>query len=733
MHAKFDEGEFAKEKEVVLKELRMDEDNPSRRTMTLLWQNAYRVHPYRHPVIGYSPLVKALSREETVRYYRERYLPNNMVLVVVGDIEAGEVLKSVEERFEPFERGVFPPEPLFREPPQLGLRELREETSVQMAHLAMAYHTVELSDQEMYPLDVLAILLGAGESSRLVRVLQKEKELVFSIGAFHESPRDPGLFIISALLDEKRIPDTLQAIRQEIEKVKRGSVSKEELKKAKRRVLSAYYFGRETIQSQAGDLAENEIFASDPLFSERYVEGIESVEAHDLKRVAERYLREENGTVVTLVPRVPLKTLEAKKPEAMKSQKIEKRTLPNGIRVLLQKEATHPTVSLGVAHLGGLLFEDADHEGISNFLSDMLTKGTATHDEKKISEWVDSHGAVLSPFSGQNSFGLRLKVLKEDAVESLHFLKEMMVDSIFPDDEMEKERRQVLAALKSENDQIFRVGGRLLRQTLYTRHPYRFHPLGRSETISKLSREEILRYYQKLFSPERMVVTVFGDIDVERMAQEIEKEFSALPPHPVKGPHIPPEPPLQVPRLVTQRLPKEQALLLVGFHGISLLDKDYYSFEVLTGVLSGGGGKLYFEIRDKEGQAYTLGAYPVWGLDPGYYVFYVATTEEELPRVQEKLLAEIEALRHTPIPDEEIERAKESLIGLQKLSLETPEALSFQVALDELYGLGYSHYQAYEEKIRSVTAQDLKRIASTYFDPQKKTVVLILPQGTQEK
>lgn len=733
MHAKFDEGEFAKEKEVVLKEVRLNHDSPARRTADLLWQNAYQVHPYRHPVIGYESLLKNLTREETVRYYRERYLPNNMVLAIVGDIRSSEALKFIEEHFGPFERGRLSPEPLVREPVQVGVREVREEAEIQIAHLVMGYHTVDFSDKAMYPLDLLAILLGEGESSRLVRVLQKEKELVFSIGTSHYSPKDPGLFTISALLEENKIPEALKAIREEIEKMKHSPVSKKELKKAKRGVLSHYYFGRETIQSQAGELAENEILASDPLFSERYVEGIESVEAEDIQRVAEAYLGDENLTRVTLAPQSPPKTAEGAEPESSQGKPIERHLLPNGLRLLLQKETTQPTVSIGIAHLGGLLFEDADHEGISNFLSQMLIKGTATKDEKEISEWIDGHGALLSPFSGQNSFGLRLKVLKEDAVEGLHLLKELMFDSTFPKEQLEKERKQILTALRVEQDQIFKVGGRLLRKTLYTSHPYRFHPLGTEKTISRLSREDLVAFYQRLLSSERMVVTVFGDIEVEKIVEEVQKAFLRFPARSGKRPQLPLEPPLEEPRFVTERLPKEQAVVLVGFHGISLLDKDYYVFEVLTNILSGGGGKLHFEIRDKGGQAYTLGAYPVWGLDPGHYVFYVATTEQELPSVQEKLLAEIEVLRDTPIPSEEIQRAKESLIGLQKLSLETPEDLSFQVALDELYGLGHLHYLDYEEKIRSVTAEDLQRVASTYFEPQKKAVILLLPQEAQKK
>jgi len=734
MHARLDASEFEKEKEVIRGEIRLNQDNPFRRLSDLLWQNAYHNHPYRYPVIGYESLLKKLTDEELVHYYHEKYVANNTILVLVGDFETQEALEAVQKHFRQFERRSLPPAPQWSEPMPSGTRKIREEAPVQLAHLAMGYYTVSVTDKDMYPLDVLAILLGEGENSRLTELLQKKQQLVYAVESSHYTPLDPGLFTITAVLEEEKIPAVLSTIRREIEKIKQDGVGGEELEKAKQHVLSSYYFGQETVQSQANDLAENEAFGLDPLFSKQYVKAIASVTPEEVKRVATQYLTEKNLTLVTLVPEAPREKKEDQKPTPAKAPgNIEKLTLPNGVRVLLQKDTAQPTVSLGVALLGGLRFEVETSEGISNFVSRMLPKGTTARSEKEISDWLDSKGASFTPFSGQNSFGLRLKMLKGDVGEGIQFLKELVASPTFPQEELEKERKQILGEIKAENDEIFKVGERLLRRTLYTQHPYRFYPLGREATISHLMRQDLVSFYQHLLAPESMVITVFGDIEPDKVVGEIQKNFSNLKRKEYKTLDLSQEPPLQEVRSVIQKLPKEQALLLVGFHGISLKDEDYYVFEVLTGILSGGGGKLYSEIRDKKGQAYTLGGYSVWGLDPGFYVFYVATTPEEVPSVQEKLFSEIESLRHIPIPVQEIERAKESLIGLHRIALQTPDALSFQAALDELYGLGFNRYLHYEEKIRAVTALDLKRVASTYFDPDKKGVILMLPEHAKEK
>lgn len=733
-HARFDENEFQKEKEVILGEIRMGRDNPFWRSSNLLWQNVYSNHPYRHPVIGYESLLKQLTREEVVRYYREKYIANNTILVLVGDLETREALEAIKENFKDFERKTMPPPSTIFESSRRGYREFHEEAPLQMAHLEMGFYTVSISHEDMFPLDVLAILLGEGESSRLVQVVEKEKQLVHGIDASHYTPVDPGLFAISAVLEKEKIREALSAVREEIEKVKQRPVRKEELEKAKQQVLSRYYFDRETLQSQAGLLAGNEAAGLDPLFSERYVTSIAAVEPRDIQRVAKYYLKEENLAVVLLLPESKEKTekkISSKEPPPQ--NEIQKFTLPNAIRVFLQRDTAQPIVSVGVAMLGGLRYETDATEGISNFVARILPKGTRHRDEKEISTWLDHHGAAFSPFSGQNSFGLRLKVLKKDMGEGIRFLSELIQQPLFPPEELEKERIKILADIRASDDQIFQVGDRLLRKELYRQHPYRFYALGRKETVSRFTREELLLFFQNILSPERMVITVFGDIEPDEAMKELQKHFSHFPTRPPHDVQPRQEPPLTEPRVVEAKLPKEQALLLVGFHGISLKDEDYYAFEVLTGVLSGGGGKLYTEIRDKKGQAYTLGAYPVWGLDPGHYVFYVATTPDELPEVEEKVFGEIESLRNKTIPWDEIERTQESLIGLHKLSLQTPAALSFQVALDELYELGYDRYLQYEEKIRSVSAEDLQRVASKYFGPEKRAVVRILPENLEKK
>ena len=725
-HSSFDPEEFEKEKEVVLKEVRLNRDDPSRRIYTLLWQNAYQVHPYRHPVIGYESLVRKLGREEVYQFYQMAYVPNNMVLVLAGDLETKEALQEAEKLFQPFERTLFQPSASLTEPPQRAGRFYEEEEEIRMPHWMLGYHTVSVSHEDLYPLDVLAILLGQGESSQLETVLRKQKQLVYEIGAFNYTPKDPGLFVVSAVLEEAKIPETKTEVENQIRWFRDHLVSEAQLEKARRQVLTDYLFGRETIEAQAADLAENEIDVGDPLFSQTYVKEISNVTAQAVQRVAKQYLRPENQTEVLLVPkRKKEETIPSK--EETSNLPMTSLKLPNGLTVLLRRDTTHPIVSFQVTFLGGTRAEEENTRGICRFVSESLLKGTGRWSEEELSQWVDRVGALLAPFSGQNSFGIQIKVLSSDTWEALDRLQDIVLAPTFAPDEIEKEKKQTLALIHSQEDQIFRVASNKLRQLLYQKHPYRFNELGSSESITRLSRKALLDFYTEHRVAPQMVLSVFGDFEIDRMRQEIGKRFASLPAtgHPIQPPQ---EPPPTAPRVAVETRPKVQAVLMLGYPICPLTDPDRPAFEVLSQYLSGGGGKLFLEIRDKKGQAYTLGAYPVWGLDPGFYIFYVATTKEEIDFVEKRLFEIIRKLQEETPDPEEVRLAKKSLIGEHRVSLQTNGALAFESSLDALYGLGYDNYLHYEEKAQKVTPEDLRRIAKTYFRPETVSVVRILPK-----
>ncbi|MBI1976801.1 MAG: insulinase family protein [Candidatus Omnitrophica bacterium] len=734
-NAAFDAEELEKEREVILKELAMNRDDPDRFLHLLAWGRAYTVHPYRHPIIGYESLFRSLTREDVMRYYRQKYVPNNLVLALAGDFDLSEAAKEVYEKFGGMKRSSLKEVQIPQEPLQMSSRKnVIESEKVELAHLQLLYHTVSLGDADLYPLDVLAILLGGGESSYLHRLLHREKELVHDVSCWSYTPRDPGLFAIICVLDPDKTDETVAVIQTELSRLLQVGFSPEDLEKAKRSVITDYLANRQTVQGVVADLISNELLTSDPNFSEHYVAGIQQVTPEDLRRVLEKYFSREKLTYVGLVPDTEGSAKNA--PKALQERKaalltggMKKVKLPQGSTLLMKRDTRVPMVSIAAAFKGGVCSEQPEKAGLSNFVAQLMVKGTSKRDAEQISNWVEARGGSLIPFSGHNSFGFTLQLMKEDMVEGLSLTADLIQHSVFDDRETKRVRQLIHAGIKSQEEDPFQNAANLLKETLFQTYPLRFTLLGTPETVEKITRKDLMDYYHHFCIPNNLTFSVVGDIDEKQVVASLDRHFESW-----KGQNekivlpVFTEEPITQQKRVDRNTVKDQAMVLMGFRTVGLLSEERPLFEVLTAILSGGSGTLYDAIRQKEGLAYSVGAYGVSGLEAGYFVFYVATAPEAVERVKDLLEQQISRLRDYPVDAESLERAKQELIGNNRIDLQSFSSLAFKTALDECFGLGYQWVDEYESKIRRISPEDLQRTAQTYFDSQKSARVIVSKQ-----
>jgi len=724
MNSTFDPEEFKKERGVILREIDMGEDDPDRFLGRLFWSTFYREHPYRYPVIGYRTLFEGLTREDLLDYYHRMYRPNNMILVGVGDFDSQMAFAHIKEAFADFERGSLPPVYIPPEPEQLGPRRAEREFEVKQIYLLMGFRTVSIQSKDMYPLDVLAIILGQGRSSRLFRKIREEKGLANAVSSWSYTPRYGGIFGIRATLHEVNKDRVVEEILKELNQFKVELVSEEELGKAKRKVVSEHIFSRETMEDRAGDLASSELVVGDLNFSKNYVEQIQKVDREEIRRVANKYFHRDNLTVALLKP-VVKKVAAKPKIGIKKPPLINKFQLPNGMTLLVRENYTLPTVFIQAVFKGGLRFENQNNNGICNFVRSMLLKGTRTKTRHEIAQKIESRGGTINTYGGNNSFGCSVSVLKEDFDTGLDVLADVIMNSTFPSEEIERERRIVLAQIKAQEDDIFNAAFKLFKETLFIRHPFRFQRIGSAQSIAELTRADLIKYWNEFYVPNNMVLAVYGDVKTSEVVKKLEQAFSNFEPRPLPLIEIPQElKPTQV-RAAAEHMEKKQAVIMIGFQGIDVKSKDRYTFEVMTSILSGGGSRLYQSLRDELGLAYSVGSFSFIGLDdPGAYVFYIATAPEKIEVARDGLLEEIKKLIIHEVSEEELNRAKKDLIGTETIRLETNQALALQCTLDELYGLGYENFKRYASDINQVTQEDIKKVAVKYFDLGSYTMVV---------
>lgn len=728
MNASFPKNEWARERDVILREFAMGRDNPGREVSELLWSTAYRVHPYQYPIIGYEDVFRSTTRDDLVTFFRRNYVPDNMIAVVVGDVKADEVEAGLRRVLGPFKRRVRPPAPLPEEPPQIAPRFARKTGPYQVSRLLWAYHTVALSHPDVAALDVLANIVGSGRSSRLVRKIKEEQKLVYEIDAWSATPKDPGLFGISATFDPTNETRVIQAIQAELDRWAAGAFTRDELEKARRTLLVGELSSLQEMDGQAYSYASGEFYAADPRFSEQYLANIEGVDAAALKSVARRYLRPENRSLVILSP--VQAAAPAAAPAGGAATNVRKLVTAAGMPLIVREDHRLPFVHLCAALGGGLLAENEGNNGITKLMSDLLIRGTTTRSAEEIAAAVDQLGGSLSPYSGRNSFGLQARCLTQDAGTFMDLLADSLLRPTFPDNELGKQRVVQLAAIRQQRESPFFVAQDALRQTLFPHHPYRLDPAGRAEAVRALTRDALREHFRRLVVSGNLVLSIFGDITPGEALALADKALADIPRGPAPKLALAPAEP-KLPARIKKREKKEQTILLVGYPSVTVGDPRVDALAVIENALSGLSSDLSTQVRERRGLVYFIGAFSVPGVEPGLFAAYAGTHEGAAATVERLIDREVARIAKQGLRDDVLQRAREQIIAARQMSLQDNGGLAQACALDELYGLGYDHTLKTEERMRALTPEDVRQAAASLFKPDRRAVSLVLPDRTE--
>ncbi|MDD5349846.1 MAG: pitrilysin family protein [Chthoniobacteraceae bacterium] len=726
-HAALPEEEYAKEQEVIRREFAMCQDDPDRMSSLLLFANAFRRHPYRHPVIGHLDIYNRLTRDDVLAYYRARYVPNNLFFVVTGDVAPQAVHDQLAAAFANAPRRPLAPVFIPEEPPQTGRREEHVEfPSTELTRLELAWHIPALTHPDIPALDLLALILGDGRSSRLNRRIREELALVHGISAWCYTPGHPGLFGIEALADPSRREAALAEIFAVMGRLQSEGVTPAELEKARAQALSSQLSSLVTTRGRASDIGSNWLLTRNPGYTRDYFAALQRVTPADVARVAAAYCTEANLTVTSLNPPGTLPP-PARAAAAAAAGAVRKFTLSNGLTLLVREDPRLPLVSAVACFKGGLLAESPETSGIGRLHAHVLPKGTVTRTAPEIAEAIEALGGSIGAESGNHSFAISLRTLAPHLAAGLEILGDILVHPGFPEAEIAREKEAQLAALKAEEEEPTSLARILLRRTLYPGHPYGLRPGGTPGTVAGLDREKLAAFHQRFAVGRNGVVAIFGAVNAEEVRALAEQAFGALPAgEPAHA--APPAPaPLSDSQTVTEHKAGEQAILMAGYRGIDMRDPRRYALELIEEASSDLGSRFFLRIREKMGLAYFVGASQVQGLVPGPFVFYLGTAPAKVEAVQAELLDEIRVLATEGLAPEELARAKAKLLGQEALRKQSNDALAYSCALDELYGLGYDEYTRLRERIEAVTQEDVRAAAQALFGEAPRIVAVVRP------
>ncbi|MGH7415245.1 MAG: M16 family metallopeptidase [Candidatus Rokuibacteriota bacterium] len=402
-----------------------------------------------------------------------------------------------------------------------------------------------------------------------------------------------------------------------------------------------------------------------------------------------------------------------------------RRQLPGGLTLLVRENTATPVAAASLFVRVGSRWETEDDAGISHLLQQVLLKGTAQRSALEIAETAESLGGGISASADMDYSEIRATALARHWKTMLELIADVALRPTLPAAEIDGERRAMLVALRSRQDQPFPLAMDTLMSGVYGDHPYGRPVLGRPTALERVDRARLAAHHQRFYRAPRMILAVSGDVATREVIAEAAHLFADAPVGPEEEDAPLPAPSARSDRTVIVKS-SAQAQVLAGFLAPPASHADYAAVKVLTTALGGGmAGRLFTEVRDKQGLAYsTGGAYPS-RRGPGVLFTQLGTAPANQSRAEAAMLGELERIRREPLGPAELTRAKEYLLGQFALDRRTNARLAWYDAFFEALGVGPRFAERYTRAIRAVTAEDVQRAARTYLGAP--TVVTLGP------
>jgi zinc protease len=769
-HSIFDATELAREQEVVLEEIRRGEDAPGHVLGDLTFRSAYQVHPYRAPILGTSESVASFDRDKVMGFFRHWYAADNLTVVAAGDFDAPALAARITSAFaDAPPAGARRQRALEPEHHALVTRVLRRQFELQRVELT--WPSARFRDEDATYLDLLSFLLGECESSRLVRRLREREGLVDRIDSSSYTPFDRGLFSIGLDTDEARSRRAIEAAVEEIERLRREPVTQDELERARANFLATEHFERESVSGLASKLGSFEVIGKGWQSEARYFETLRGATRDDLLRVAQTYLSPEQLTATALIPDRETETLDeaaiegaveagvatsheriavAAKPAARSERRplaprgaavdpnaalhagakaeTHTYTLPGGGTLHVAPRRELPVVAARAAFLGGLLAETAENAGLTHFLSSMWSRGTAKHDAPGFARAVEDLAAEIAGFSGRSSVGLTLEVTSDNLDPALDLFGEVLLAPRFDANELERERRETLAAIDRRKDALAQRSFALFTETEFPTHPYRLPMIGNRDSVERFDVEAVRAHHQRLIQSPNLVMAVAGDVDPDAFADALSARLEGMPAGPFTPPTPTEDPVWNEVREAVWHRDRAQAHLVIGFRGVSVTDPDRDVLDVISQLLAGQGGRLFLDLRDRQSLAYTVNATNIEGVAPGFFAIYIATAPDKVEEARRGIFEHLDRLVQEAPDEDELEHTRRHLIGNFAIDQQRNASRAAHMALDGLYGLGPDAHLDCARRIAAVTREDVLRVARRIVRLDAYTQALVTPE-----
>lgn len=721
--------EVAKEKDVILREIAMTKDDPDNRLWDTLFSTAFHEHPYRQPIIGHQDVFSAVSREDLEGYYKSRYVPNNLVVVVVGDIDPVATRAAVEEHFGRAPRVRLAPVLVPDEPSQLAPRIEHRFETVELTRAVLAWPIPGLAHEDAPVLDLLATILGNGDSSVLWHEIREALALVHTIDTSSWNPGTTGLFCVSFTCDADKREAATAAILATLKRCVTRGFSASQLKKAVRQLVVGEINSRKTMSGQASRLGVAEVVVGDLDHGRTFFDQLSRVTPTDLKVALKTYLSPGKMTSVSSNPAAPETPTAAVSASPLSRPDFSEIKLPNGARLLLQPDRRLPNLHFRLVMQGGPLFEDAGKRGATSLLATLLSKDTRNRSAAAVAQYIEEVGGSFHPFAGNNSLGLAAEVLPPDAARAISVLSQSLLAPAFKAQTFALERDAQIAALQQDDDDVVALTRKRGRQKFFGAHPLSLDASGDQAGLKALKVKDLAVLHQRLCVGSNVVLAVAGDFDPKKLVPalrtflaQIPRGHAAVPVSAASLTQLPANPGEFV-----EQEPREQAVVFQAYAGPKVHGDDFYVGDVADELFSGMASRLFERVREEKGLAYFVRSARITGLDAGMFYFFAGTQPGREAEVLAEIDAEVARVRDGGVEPVELARCHVRLKAARRQALQTNSARAMQAALNALHGQPINDWKNYDAHIDAVGIADLAAFAQRYFIQDRRTQLVVRP------
>ncbi|WP_113654719.1 M16 family metallopeptidase [Pedobacter namyangjuensis] len=772
---------LAKEKQVVKNEKRQSYDNnPYGHTYYVINKQLYPAnHPYNWQVIGSLEDLQNATLADVKEFFNRWYVPNNVTLVLAGDFDKVQARKWVEKYFNEIKPGEALPElPKQRAIVKQTIKVYHEDNFAKLPELTMVWPTVEEYHPDSYALQVLAQYLSEGKKAPLYNVLVEDKKLTSNVSMFNITAELAGQMHLSVrAFAGKDLDLAAAAVGEAFAKFEKEGISEKDLSRIKAGLETGFYSSLSSVLGKGSQLAQYNIFAGDPGFTEKDINSTLAVTTADVKRVYEKYIKNKNYVATSFVPkgeialalegstkadvveeaivqgaeesidasanatytRTPSSFDRSKEPAYGKTPEIKTPTiwtdqLNNGLKLYGIENNEVPLVQFELVMDGGMLLEDINKIGVANLMAKMMTQGTKNKTPEQLEDAIEQLGASINFSSSAEDIRVRVTTLARNYTATLALLQEILLEPRWDVKEFDLLKQNVISQIRQQEANPGAIAQNTYNQLLYGKDNIRSkNTLGTLESVNKITLDDLKAYYSKNLSPSIARMHVVGSLNKTTITNSLAslanlwKNKTVAPPTLVK-----PIAPTKSQIYFYDVPDAKQSVIRFGYPALAATDKDYYPVTVMNYILGGGGFASQLTQQLREGKGYTYGINSGFSGTNNVGPFTIASnvrTNVTLESAQ--AVKEILENYGKNYSDKDLATTKGFLIKSNARAFETAGSKLNMLENISKYGWKADYVKEREEIVKNMSIAEIQALAKKYLDANKMIWLFVGDAKTQ--